>query len=140
MRIENLKNPGTYSGGQSLRARVAHAISFAEIVNKGRTGEDVSPTAKAIADFLADAASQCPGYEAPAPDPLPANQVVLADGDTVAVGGVDGTAEVADGELVGVNLPANAAAVVSGTQLTVTGGTVTLTVTGGVLSAEFTAE
>jgi hypothetical protein len=134
MRIENLKNPGTYSGGQSLRARVAHAISFAEVVNKGRTGEDVSPTAKSIADFLADAATKCPGYEAPAPDPLPDNQVILEDGDTVAVGDVDGTAEVADGELVGVNLPANAAVVVSGTEVAVGGVPATLTVTGGALS------
>jgi len=102
MRIENLKNPGTYSGGQSLRARVAHAISFAETVNRGRTGS-VSPTAKAIADFLADAASKCPGYEVP-------------------------------------ELPPTKAVVETGTVLTVTGGTVTLTVTDGVLSAEFTPD
>jgi len=104
MRIENLKNPGTYSGGQSLRARVAHAISFAETVNRGRTN-GVSPTAKAIADFLADAASKCPGYEAPSPE-LPPTQTVVE----------------------------------TGTVLTVTGGTVTLTVTDGVLSAEFTPD
>lgn len=103
MRIENLKNPGTYSGGQSLRARVAHAISFAETVNRGRSGSAVSPTAKAIADFLTDAASKTPGYTGPV-------------------------------------LPDNQAIVTSGAELAVTGGTVTLTVTDGVVAAEFTPE
>src|SRR5690606_24143097 len=86
------------------------------------------------------AATKCPGYEAPAPDPLPSNQVILEDGETVAVGDVDGTAEVADGELVGVNLPANAVAVVSGTEVDVGGVPATLTVTGGVLSPNATLD
>lgn len=101
MKASDLKNPGTYSGGQQLRARVAHAISFAETVQRYRPGGTVSPTAKALADFLADAASKVPGYS-PA---LPGTQAVVTNGQTLAV----------------------------------TGGTVTLTVADGVVTAEYEA-
>lgn len=101
MRIDELKNPGTYSGGQQLRARIAHAISFAETVQRYRVGGGTSPTAKAIADMLADAASKTPGY-APV---LPATQAVVTNGQVIPV----------------------------------TGGTVTITVTAGVVSASYTA-
>lgn len=135
MRIEKLKNPGTYSGGQSLRARVAHAISFAEVVNRSHTGGAVSPTAQSIAHFLADAATKCPGYEVRTL--LSDNQAVLENGGSVTVGTVQGTASVSGGMLTGVSLPNNTTTVTSGTSLSVDGGTVTLTVTGGSLSASF---
>lgn len=101
MRIDELKNPGTYSGGQRLRAVIAHAISFAETVQRYRVGGGTSPTAKAIADLLADAAAKTPGY-APV---LPSNQAVVTNGQV----------------------------------LTVTGGTVTLSVVAGVVTATYTA-
>lgn len=102
MRIEELKNPGTYSGGQQLRARIAHAISFAETVTRYRVGGGTSPSAAAIAALLADAAAKCPGYAGPS---LPGTQAVVSNGQT----------------------------------LPVTGGTVTLSVVDGVVTAAYTA-
>src|SRR5690606_16010548 len=129
----------SYSGGQDLRARVAHAISFAETVTRFRPAGTTSPTAAQLAAFLADAAAKCPGYAGP---PLPDTQVIVSDGAELPVGdgSVDGTIEIADGELVGVNLPANAAVVVSGTEVAVGGVPATLTVAGGELSPNATLD
>lgn len=80
MRIDTLKNPGAYSGSQSLRAEVAHAISFAEVISRGRVTP--APTAVSLAAFLADAASKCPGYEVPIPD----TQVIVSDGQVITLG------------------------------------------------------
>ena len=99
MRIETLKNPGAYSGSQSLRAKVARAISFAEVISRGR--ETPSPTAASLAAFLADAASKCPGYEAPTPTPA-ANQVLVTDGDVITVGTTTYTFTIADGEVTAI--------------------------------------
>lgn len=116
MRIEELKNPGTYSGGQQLRARIAHAISFAETVQRYRSGGGTSPTAKAIADLLLDAAQKTPGYTAPLP---PSGTATLANAATVTVLPATGTtpaqgsatAAVTGNTLSGIRLAATAAVV-----------------------------
>lgn len=103
MKATELLNPGTYSGSQQLRARVAHAISFAETITRYRDPEaDPAPTAVSLAAFFADAATKTPGYAGPV---LPGTQAVVTSGQTIDV----------------------------------TGGTVTLTVTDGVVSAEYVA-
>ena len=98
MRIDELKNPGTYSGGQQLRARIAHAVSFAETVQRYRVGGGISPSAKAIADMLADAAAKTPGY-APV---LPATQTVVTNAQAVTIGEDTYTFTVAGGVITNV--------------------------------------
>lgn len=137
MRIETLKNPGAYSGSQSLRAKVASAISFAEVISRGR--ETPAPTAVNLAAFLADAASKCPGYEAPTPV-LPDTQVIVEDAVpvTVPINGtsVEITPTVADGELTAITT--DAAVVLDGDTPTVsvngTSVAVTITVAGSLIS------
>lgn len=101
MRIETLKNPGTYSGSQSLRAKVARAISFAEVISRGR--EEPAPTAVSLAAFLSDAASKCPGYEAPSPT-LPDTQAVVADGMELTIGSNTYAFTIADGEITAITV------------------------------------
>lgn len=98
MRIDELKNPGTYSGGQQLRARIAHAVSFAETAQRYRVGGGTSPSAKAIADMLADAASKTPGYT----PVLPATQTVVTNGQAVTIGGSTYTFTVAGGVVTNI--------------------------------------
>lgn len=99
MRIESLKNPGAYSGSQGLRADVAAAISFAEIISRGRA--EPADTAKRLAAFLADAASRCPGYVAPPPTPAP-TQVLLNNGDVITVGTTTYTFTIAGGVVTAI--------------------------------------
>jgi hypothetical protein len=147
MRIEELKNPGTYSGGQQLRARIAHAVSFAETVQRYRPSgatPAASPTAKAIADLLLDAAQKTPGYSAPLP---PSGTATVANSGTVTLLPATGTtpaqgsatAAVAGNTLTGLRLPATSAVVTNAQVINVTGGTVTITVANNVVTAAFTA-
>lgn len=99
MRIETLKNPGAYSGSQSLRAKVARAISFAEVISRGR--ETPAPTAVNLAAFLADAASKCPGYEAPTPT-LPDTQVIVSDAQVITLGANTYTFTIVGGEITDI--------------------------------------
>lgn len=97
MRIETLKNPGTFSGGQKLRATVARAISFAEVTTASRTDGEPSGFATSLASFLYDAATKTPGYDGPAP--IPSNAALVTDGQTFPSGAGTITASVVDGVL-----------------------------------------
>lgn len=135
MRIENLKNVGTYSGAQSVRAAVARAISFAEITTKSRPGATPSGFSVNLAAFLYDAATKTPGFEAP---------TTVSNGEAVKVLNSAGsnlltaTVNVSDaGVLTGVKLPATVGVITKATDIPVEGGTVKLTVDKNVIKATF---
>lgn len=106
MRIENLKNVGTYSGAQSVRAAVARAISFAEITTKSRPDATPSGFSVNLAAFLYDAATKTPGFEAPA-SVSAGDAVDLYNGDTKLAAGNGTTVRSVDGKL-SVTLPTSA--------------------------------
>lgn len=138
MQPTDLKFPGDFTHGKTIRREVAHTISQVEIAVQ--QGADVDPT---FAAFLADAATKTPGYTAPA---LPATQAVVANGNSVNVensaGALDSpaTATVAAGVLSGVRLATTKTIVTNGVKVnaasvTGTGNFATFTVANGVITA-----
>lgn len=104
MQPTDLKFPGDFTHGKTIRREVAHTISQVQIaVQQGAT---VDPT---FAAFLADAATKTPGYTAPA---LPATQAVVANGAKVNAVSVTGTGNfatftVANGVITAIALSAS---------------------------------
>lgn len=130
MQDYDLKNPGDNQQAQTLRLNTARALSIAH--------NEANP-AKDLAEFLKDAATKAPGYTKPAPDPQPATEATVKNGDKLTVSGEQITLAVAANVLTKTyTLPATAAVVKSGLQTvaaTGTGTKVTLTVAHGKIAA-----
>lgn len=134
MRQENLLSPGLLQCGLRLRSQSALAISSVEIQDDlGNTGPKAT-----LAAFFLDCADKCGGGASD-------TSALVSDGDTIATTDATGTpvfggaASVTDGVL-SVQLPGANAIVTSGVLagVTVTGtytSTVTLTVSGGAVTA-----
>lgn len=137
MQATDLKFPGDFTHGKTIRREVAHTISQVQIaVQQG------APVDARFAAFLADAASKTPGY-------VPVGggtNAVVANGGTVNVensaGALDSpaTAVVAAGVLTSVKLGATKTILTSGTKInavsvTGTGNFATPTIVDGVITA-----
>lgn len=72
MRIETLKNPGTYINGLQLRSQAAVAISAAEIYGSATSKQELT-------DFFSDCAVKAGGSV------LPATKAVVASGAAITV-------------------------------------------------------
>lgn len=83
MRIENIPNPGTYSGSQQLRVKVAHAISAAENA-AARAPDGKAALAGNLYSMFAYAAAAVQNLRRSPPVEIEINGGTLAD--TVAVG------------------------------------------------------
>lgn len=136
MQPTDLKFPGDFTHGKTIRREVAHTISQVQIaVQQG------APVDSHFADFLADAAAKTPGF-VPVGSPTAA---VVSNGGTVnvenSVGNLDSpaTAVVAAGVLNGVRLDATKTILTSGTKInavavTGTGNFATPTIANGVIT------
>lgn len=83
MRIENIPNPGTYSGSQQLRVKVAHAISAAENA-AARAPDGKAALAGNLYSMFAFAAAAVQNLRRSPPDTIQLAGGVIVD--TVAVG------------------------------------------------------
>lgn len=102
MRIETLKNPGTYINGLQLRSQACVAISAAEQYMQ-------ADSKQALTDFFYDCAIKAGG------SPLPSTSAVVANAGTQLVSNsagvtttVSGTYTVSAGAVTSFRLPATA--------------------------------
>lgn len=137
MQDYDLKYPGINQQANTVRRNVAVALSNAN--------NEVNPTGE-LAAFLLDAATKAPKYVKPAPDPLPANQAILADAATVSIRDstnvvkTTGTAIVAANAVTGVKLIATASVIKNGDTVTLEGKTYTFVVAGGKITGISSAD
>lgn len=82
MQATDLKFPGDYTHGKTIRREVAHVISQLEIAAANST------VPADFSAFLADAAAKTPGYTGPV---LPATQAVISNGVKLSGWTVTGT-------------------------------------------------